>query len=123
MIRSFIRNTLSKGVQVALLGVEYVKALAFCPTYGWTTFNLTGKDRYCVKCLKKADLLKLIMSYHESVQHQPEDPLKRLTPEELENVPHLTKEKIQEALEQGRKDAEAVRDAMPMIRDSGRRYL
>jgi hypothetical protein len=52
-----------------------------------------------------------------------QDPLKCLTPEELENVPHLTKEEIQEALEQGRKDAEAVRDAMPMIRDSGRRYL
>jgi hypothetical protein len=53
----------------------------------------------------------------------PDDIFKSLTPEELAKVEPISKEAIREALEQGRKDAEAFREANPLtFRDTGMRY-
>ena len=53
----------------------------------------------------------------------PNDIFKTLTPEELAKVEPISKEAIREALEQGRRDAEAFREANPLtFRDTGMRY-
>jgi hypothetical protein len=48
-----------------------------------------------------------------------QDPLKPLTPEELERVPPLTPEVVEEALKRGREECDVF--TVPMIEDSGRR--